>query len=179
MTLATGNSRPGRNAFTLIELVLVLSLLVVAVSMVAPKMSNFIRGRALDTEARRLQALAHVGSSRAVSEGVPIVLWFDQAKGEYGLEQETPADQTGDPDAELLPLAEQVQVQVANVTGTRAGSGAAPTTFKNLPAIRFQADGTVDENSPHTVQLLDATGAALWLVELQNRTGYEIRDSVN
>lgn len=175
MTLATGNSRPGRNAFTLIELVLVLSLLVVAVSMVAPKMSNFIRGRALDTEARRLQALAHAGQSRAVSEGVPMVLWFDQPNSQYGLEQETPMSATGDPDAERLPLAEQVQVVVANL----AGNGSAPTTFKNLPAIRFLADGTVDENSPHTVQLLDATGAALWLVELQNRTGYEIRDSVN
>jgi prepilin-type N-terminal cleavage/methylation domain-containing protein len=179
MTLATGNSRPGRNAFTLIELVLVLSLLVVAVSMVAPKMSNFIRGRALDTEARRLQALAHVGQSRAVSEGLPMVLWFDQANLQYGLEQETPPDQNGDPDAEKLPLAEQVQVQVVNGSGSGSGSGSGPTTFKNLPAIRFQADGTVDEDSPHVVQLLDATGAALWLVELQNRTGYEIRDSIN
>jgi Tfp pilus assembly protein FimT len=159
----------------LIELVLVLSLLVVAVSMVAPKMSNFIRGRALDTEARRMQALAHAGQARAVGEGLPIVLWFDQANGQYGLEQENPPAQAGDPDAERLPLAEQVQVQVANVAGT----GSAPTTFKNLPAIRFQADGTVDEDSPHVVQLLDATGASLWLVELQNRTGYEIRDSVN
>jgi Tfp pilus assembly protein FimT len=175
MTLATGNSRPGRGAFTLIELVLVLSLLVVAVSMVAPKMSNFIRGRALDTEARRLQALAHAGQARAVSEGMPMVLWFDQANGLYGMEAEMSPVATGDPDAERLPMAEQVQVRVANLAGT----GTAPTTFKNLPAIRFQPDGTVDENSPHTVQLLDATGAALLLVELQNRTGYEIRDSVN
>ena len=41
-------------AFTLVELILVLALLVVITSLVAPAMSNFIRGRALDSEARRL-----------------------------------------------------------------------------------------------------------------------------
>ena len=44
MTLATGHrSDPGRrHGFTLIELVLVLALLVIAVSMVAPRISGFI-----------------------------------------------------------------------------------------------------------------------------------------
>ena len=54
-------------AFTLVELLLVLALLVVITSLVAPAMSNFIRGRALDSEARRLFALMHAGQSRAVS----------------------------------------------------------------------------------------------------------------
>src|SRR5208282_2111327 len=57
-------------AFTLVELILVLALLVIVTSLVAPAMSNFIRGRALDSEARRLCALMHAGQSRAVSEGM-------------------------------------------------------------------------------------------------------------
>jgi len=44
MTLETGQRNNGRRAFTLIELILVLALLVVAVSIVAPRMSDFIRG---------------------------------------------------------------------------------------------------------------------------------------
>src|SRR5262249_9004612 len=38
--------------FTLIELILVMALLTVAVSVTAPALSNFFRGRALDSEAR-------------------------------------------------------------------------------------------------------------------------------
>jgi hypothetical protein len=51
------------------------------------------------------------------------------------------------------------------------------TTFKNLPAIRFLADGTVDENSPQIVKLTGSTGGELWLLESADRRGYEISDS--
>ena len=64
-------------------------------------MSNFIRGRALDSEARRLMALMHAGQSRAVSEGLPMVLWVDEKQGAYGLQAET-TGQNGDPKAENL-----------------------------------------------------------------------------
>ena len=159
-----------QRAFTLVELILVLALLVVITSLVAPAMSNFIRGRALDSEARRLCALMHAGQSRAVSEGMPILLWMDEQKGAYGLEAETPP-RGGDPKAENLPLDENLKIAVPNV-GTTAG-----TTFHTLPAIRFLADGTIDENSPPTVRLADAKGKALWLVESRNRMGYEIQDT--
>lgn len=175
MTLATGNPSNHRRAgaFTLIELILVMTLLVVVVSMVAPKMSGFIRGRALDSEARRLQALAHAGQSRAVSEGMPMMLWMDAKNGTYGMEEETPAANSGDPKAEQVSIAENVQLTVSSA------SGAALTTFHNVPAVRFTADGMIDENSPHTICLTDTAGGSLWLVALKNRTGYEIRDTGN
>ena len=56
---------PFTGAFTLIELILVLALLVIITSLAAPAMANFIRGRALDSEARRLSALMHAAQSRA------------------------------------------------------------------------------------------------------------------
>jgi len=172
MTLATGRAgnRGRRGAFTLIELILVMTLLVVVVSMIAPKLSGFIRGRALDSEVRRLLSLAHAGQSRAVSEGMPMVLWFDQKDGTYGLEEET-APASGDPKQEILNMAGTVQLTVMNLAGTT------PTRFKHLPAVRFLADGSIDEDSPQTLQLMDTAGATLWLVELKNRTGYEISDS--
>jgi type II secretion system protein H len=172
MTLETGNKinkSPAPCAFTLIELVLVMALLVVAVCMVAPRMSDFIRGRALDSEARRMVALMRAGQARAVSEGMPMVLWLDEKQNAIGLEQETPP-KGGDPKAEDLKISENVQI--AAVT---QGS-ATTTTFKHLPAIRFLPDGTVDENSPQTVQLTQGN-ESLSLTELQNRTGYEINDS--
>jgi type IV fimbrial biogenesis protein FimT len=90
MTLSVGQTKwQRRRAFTLIELVLVLALLVVITSLAAPAMSNFIRGRALDSEARRLFSLMHAAQSRAVSEGMPMVLWVDEKSGSYGFEAET------------------------------------------------------------------------------------------
>jgi Tfp pilus assembly protein FimT len=178
MTLATGNpnSRRRAGAFTLIELILVMTLLVVVVSMVAPKLSGFVRGRALDSEVRRVQALAHAGQSRAVSEGMPMVMWLDVKNGTYGMEEETPAGSStgsGDLKAEQVTMADNLQMAVVT-TGVTA-----PTTFHNLPAVRFLADGTIDENSPHTIGVTDAAGTSLFLVEMKNRSGYEIRDTSN
>ncbi len=158
------------SAFTLIELILVLALLVVITSLAAPAMSNFIRGRALDSEARRLFALMHAGQSRAVSEGMPMVLWVDEKQGAYGLQAET-TGQTGDSKAETLSADSSLQIAVLTT-----GLGT-PPTFNNLPAIRFLADGTVDENSPQTLQLTDSAGVSRWLIETRNHTGYEIRDT--
>jgi Tfp pilus assembly protein FimT len=171
MTLATGNQIKRRNlcAFTLVELILVMVLLVVAISIAAPKMSSFVRGRALDSEARRILAIAHEGQSRAVSEGMPMVLWIDDKNNGYGLEEETPG-KDGDTKAENYTADENVQVAVMSLNGTA-------TTFKNLPAIRFLADGTVDENSPQMVKLTGSTGGELWLLESADRRGYEISDS--
>jgi type II secretion system protein H len=170
MTRRTSHVTRHASAFTLVELLLVLTLLVVITSMVAPAMSNFIRGRALDSEARRLFALMHAGQSRAVSEGLPMMLWVDEKQGAYGLAAET-SPSGGDPKAENLTVDENVQIAVLNVRTT------ALTTFQNRPAIRFLADGTIDENSPQTLRLTDAKGNALWLIEARTRMGYEIRDT--
>jgi type II secretion system protein H len=157
-------------AFTLVELLLVLTLLVVITSLAAPAMSNFIRGRALDAEARRLAALMHAGQSRAVSEGLPMMLWVNEKQNAYGLAAET-SGPNGDARAENLTVDENVRIAVLDAGATGR------TTFQNLPAIRFLADGTIDENSPPTLRLIDTKGRAFWLVEANNHLGYEIRDT--
>ena len=173
MTLSVGQIKwQRRRAFTLIELVLVLALLVVITSLAAPAMANFIRGRALDSESRRLFSLMHAAQSRAVSEGMPMVLWVDEKNGAYGFQEET-TGKAGDPKAENLTLDSTLQIAVLNV------GMSAPTMFNNLPAIRFLADGTVDESSPQTLQLTDSAGVSRWLIESRTHTGYEISDSQN
>ena len=163
------NNRRCRRAFTLVELILVMVLLVVAVSLVAPRLSGFMRQRALDSEARRMFAIMHAGQARAVSEGMPVMLWIDEKNNGYGMEEETPG-KNGDAKAENYTADGNVQLAVLNLSGSA-------TTFKNLPAIRFLADGTVDENSPQAVKLTGSTGGELWLLESADRRGYEISDS--
>ena len=161
---------PRLSGFTLIELILVLALLVIITSLAAPAMSNFIRGQALDSEARRLMALIHAGQSRAVSEGLPMVLWVDEKQGAYGLQAET-TGRSGDPRAENLVLDASLQIAVVN-TGS-----AGTTKLGGLPAIRFLPDGTVDENSPQSLRLMDARGHALWLIESRDHNGYEVSNT--
>jgi type II secretion system protein H len=156
--------------FTLIELILVLALLVIITSIATPPMAKFIRGRALDSEARRLVALMHAAQSRAVSEGAPMMLWVDEKNNRYGLSAET-SGQNGDPKAEDLQVDSTLQIAVLN-TGTGV-----QTTFNNLPAIEFLPDGTVNENSPQTLKLTDSDGFSRWLTEMPLRTGYEISDT--
>ena len=167
---AKGGFYPRREAFTLIELILVLALLVIITSLAAPAMSNFIRGQALGSEARRLVALIHAGQSRAVSEGMPMVLWVDEKQGTCGLQAET-TGRNGDPKAETLSVDSTLQIAALN-----AGT-VGMTKFGGLPAIRFLPDGSVDENSPQMLRLTDAQGHALWLIESRDRNGYEISDT--
>jgi type II secretion system protein H len=161
-----------RCAFTLIELILVLALVSIAISIVAPSLSNFFRGRALDSEARQLLSLTHAGQSRAVSSGFPILLWIDSPGRAYGLVEET-GKTTGpgaDPRAQDFAFDEKFQVEAVNASPL-------PVNGRSLPAIRFLPDGTVDENSAMTLRLAFEGGGTLWLVAATNRLSYEIRTS--
>jgi Tfp pilus assembly protein FimT len=146
-----------------------MTLLVIAASLIAPALSSFMRGRALDSEARRLLSLTRAAQSRAVSEGTPMLLWINTPQGAYGVEREATSEKN-DPKALEFSVDGNVQVAVVNLAS-------AGTRLRNLPAIRFLADGSIDENSPQTLRLNDTTGATLWLVQTRNRMGYEIRST--
>ena len=156
-----------RRAFTLIELCLVLTLLAIAAALIVPSLSHFMRGRALDAEARRLLSLMRAAQSRAVSEGLPVLLWLDAAQAAYGTEEETKPGAI-DPKALQFTLDERVRMTVPN-------AAPAVTQKRHLPAIRFLPDGSIDEASPVTVRLNDASGVTLCLGQTRNRMGYEIQ----
>jgi len=141
----------------------------VAASLIAPRLSSFVRGRALDSEARRLLSLTRAAQSRAISEGMPMLLWVNAARGGYGVEREATAAHS-DPKALEFSTDGNVQIAVMNLA-------LSATMLRNMPAIRFLPDGTIDENSPQTLRLNDSTGATLWLIQARNRMSYEIRNT--
>jgi prepilin-type N-terminal cleavage/methylation domain-containing protein len=178
-----------RRGFTLIELILVMALLTVVISLTAPRLSRFFHGRTLDSEARRLLALTRSGQSRAVSEGVPMDLWVDAEKGEFGLEAE-PSFGTSDPKAVEFSLDSGLQIEVVSKVA------AAPTTTFNrarrastasiprvalargsLPTIRFLPDGSLGETSPEKLHLASGDGGSLWLAQSTDGLTYEIRST--
>jgi len=177
-------------AFTLIELILVMAILTMAVSVTAPTLSNFFRGRSLDSEMRRLLALTHAGQSRAVSEGLPMDLWIDEANGVLGLEAE-PSYETSDSHAVQFKLDNGLQIEavkqlavtpaaVLSPGQTMPSVASVPTaklTHPTLPTIRFLPDGTISLRSASKLRLSGRDGASLWLIESTDKLSYEVRNT--
>lgn len=152
-----------------------MALLVVAVSLVAPHLSGFFRGRTLNSEARQMIALMHQGQSRAVSGGVPMVLWFDTTKNKYGLEEE-PGYADKDPDAVEFTLNENLKLEVPDSDSATAqlASTSTDTQRTGLPQIIFLSDGSIADGSPQTVRIIDNDGPSLSLNQIRERNEYEI-----
>ncbi len=186
MTLRTGNNRiksveaPGQCAFTLIELILVMALLVIVIAVASPSLSRFMRGRTLDSEARRFVSLTRYGQSRAVSEGVPVVLWINTRQGSYGLRQEAGYTEQDAKAVDFL-LGKDLRVEVAGLPaqlGPLAQARATRQTDPNSPMLRFPPDGFIDETSPQSVVLRDQRGESIWITQSRNRLNYEIHTNM-
>jgi prepilin-type N-terminal cleavage/methylation domain-containing protein len=189
MTLPTGN-RSARHAwplwpraFTLVELLLVMTILVVVIGLAMPSLAHFFRGRALEAEARRLLALT----------------WVDAPRRAYGLEEE-PGWRDLDPKAVEFTLAEDVRIETPatvlfplEATTVKPGTLGAPRTSSltgrtnparergphaGLPAIRFLPDGSFAETSLQALRLIGREGAELWLAQTRYRFNYEIRSQI-
>jgi type II secretory pathway pseudopilin PulG len=175
---AIGNSA----AFTLIELILILAVLAITASLIVPRLAEFFRGRTLDSETRQILALMHHGQSRAVSAGVPMVLWLDEAEKTYGLEEE-PGYSDKDPDALEFRLDQELQFEIQKPDATAAhplpATGTSSGPRAGLPSIRFLPDGSIAETSPRTLKLVDRNGSAVLLTQSRDRTQYEIQAPTN
>jgi type II secretion system protein H len=167
MTLRTGkilgDGRSARAGFTLIELILVMALLVVIAAIVTPQMSQFFRGRTLENEARRFMTLTRYGQNRAVSEGIPMLVWIDEQNRRYGLEAQPGfLDQDHDGKAVEYELAGELEIEVGSAISTYGVTGT-QVMGRNLPAnarlIRFQPDGFISDQSPELI-LIRRTAAA-------------------
>ncbi|MDB6030335.1 MAG: type secretion system protein [Verrucomicrobiales bacterium] len=178
MTLPIGKIKSkGEPAFTLIELILVMAILLVVLAVAAPSLSNFFKGRTLDSESRRIVALTRYGQERAVSEGVPMVLWMDIKRDIYGLRQET-GYTVQDVKAVEYDLGKDLKMEVTDVPkaiGQTAVTRQNRNADATLPVIRFQPDGFIDETSPQTIILREATGETVWISKSRNQLNYAVQ----
>jgi Tfp pilus assembly protein FimT len=151
-------------------------LLGIAASFVGPHMASFFRGRALNSEARRLLSLTHYAQSRAAAEGVPVLLWVNVPQSSYGLITQTSAAEaddkassyTVDPTLTLETVAPNPAPVSEDGTSEQLG------VPNGLPVIRFLPDGYFDPSSVAKIVIRQGTEAALELVPDANRLGYEI-----
>ena len=165
------SSAGGRRAFTLVELIVVMVLLLTVASMVMPRMAAFFRGRALSQEAQRVLSLIHHGRARAVAEGVPVILWVDPARSMYGLEVQE-SHSGGDEGRRIVYSAEpslRLEIPVSEKEDGRLGLP------ENMAAIRCNPDGFFDEGGAQRIVIRQGDEAALEIVPTFNRLGFEIR----
>jgi type II secretion system protein H len=191
MTFRTGN-RPPRSAsgrtqgagFTLIELILVLAVLTIVLSAGAPALARFFHGRTLDSEARRFLSLTRYAQSRAVSEGVPMILWINVEQGLYGLnaepgylDVEPGGREQEDPRAVEFTLHTDLQIEVERAevrTLSREYNAPAPRANR-LPELRFTPDGFISEASPDAVLIREGELRQVWVAQNWNRSHYELQ----
>ena len=184
MILRTGQRNNAR-AFTLIELILVMALLVIVIAVTFPSLQAFFRGRTLESEGRRFLTLTRYAQSRAVAEAIPMTLWIDPLEGTYGLEAQKGFLDRDDKAVEYV-VDEKLDIEV-----TQAGLGRAQmtqeqqlrrrtiNTARNAHSeIRFAPDGSVDVMSAQAVRIGETSDEdrALWVVLAGNRNGYEIQN---
>ena len=176
-------SRGGGRAFTLIELIFVLALLAISAVFVVASMGSFFRGRVLNFEARRILSLTHYAQSRAVSEGVPVILWINPTDSTYGL---TVQSSFTDPQGDARAVSYKAESSLTLEAPTDAAAVVSELDDEKLGIndegqafIRFTPDGFFDPSSVAKITIRQGTEGGLELVPTVNRLGYEIRPMSN
>ena len=181
----TQSRRPAQQAFTLVELIAVMALLVTVIAIASPSLAGFFRGRAVDAEARRVLSLTRQGQSRAAAEGLPMILWVDLNQRTYGLETDSSFVDEDKKAVEYkldgsvtmeVGTTESLQTSITSSTLFDSGNTTGNSKHASLPNIRFEPDGSISEGSRENLRLIDRDGGSLWVGLAANRLNYEIRN---
>jgi type II secretion system protein H len=170
------NSRV-RAAFTLVEMVLVMTIMTILLSIVFPSLQGFFRGRNLDNEARRFLSLTRYGQSRAVSEGIPVELWINPKQGSYGLQALSGYTET-QTNAINFNLDETVQIAFSAPSSVLVRSNywtQAKAQFGAVTKIRFQPDGFISDTSPEKIYLRQGNMNQVVIAETPSHLRYDIQ----
>lgn len=136
--------RRNSKGFTLIELICVLAILAAVISVSAPSLFGFFKGRSIQEESRRFLALTRYARSEAISSSVPFELWIDGTSGNYGLrrlvtygeEEEFPIEYQLDENLEF-----ELDDEYLNEEG--------------LGTLVFQPDGSMDKENPEEIAIVE------------------------
>jgi Tfp pilus assembly protein FimT len=166
-----------RAAFTLVELILVMTIMVMIIGLVFPSLKGFFRGRNLDNEALQFLAVTRYGQSRAINEGIPVELWINPKAGSYGLEALSGYTETKDKPLSYK-LDSTVQISFSAPSSVMLHSNywsQAAGQFGAVARIRFQPDGFISDASPANIYLRQTDGQ-VWIAEAPTHLEYDIQN---
>ena len=149
--------------FTLVELIIVMTLLAIVAAIAVPSLSRSMRQRNLDEEATRLLALTEYGRDEAVSQGVPMIVWINAKGQRYGVKPKSgfDSDETRSREYAMNP---DVNVEIDK---TVASGGV-------VEAMEFAPDGALTTSSVETVRLVDRAKSAISVARTPDGWSYEL-----
>jgi prepilin-type N-terminal cleavage/methylation domain-containing protein len=157
-----------RDAFTLIELIVVMALLAIVIAIGAPRLARFFHGQTVAEEGQRLLALSRYGQSRAASEGLPMILWMNPASGTYGLRVQDGFSAGG----VTAPAGTGKDVSYRLGDGLRFQFEQGVAMPTQGASILFAPDGSIEESSLHRVVIVQDDGDWSAIVESPNQLNY-------
>jgi type II secretion system protein H len=166
-------------AFTLVELVLVITIMTILIALVFPSLKGFFRGRNLDNEARRFLSLTRYGQSRAISEGIPVELWINPRQGSYGLQALSGYSET-QTNPMIFNLDETIKISFSAPSSLLVRSNywtQANAQFGAVTKIRFQPDGFISDTSPEKVYFRQGNEAQISIAETPSHLRYDIQNN--
>lgn len=139
----TGSSiDPGKDGFTLLELLVVMVLVALMISFAVPNIRSALYSDPLKSTARRLTGLVAEAGQEAVATHSPRLLLYDGARRMFHLETGAGGKDGGKKSLSRLDVPESVQVvDIMSVHGGTRSSGQAE--------IRFSSQGYVDKTLIH------------------------------
>lgn len=154
-------------AFTLVELILVMALMVTILALSAPSLSRSLKARAVNQEATRLLAMIEYARDEAISQGVPMVLWIDAENGHFGAQAKEGYAGNDSRQKEFF-LNPAIHFDALDEAAQQGGL---------TIAVEFDPDGTPDPSSVYSLRLTDQKEESATLTQTDDGWGYEIAKS--
>lgn len=127
--------------FTLLELIVVLTLLVGLAAMTAPHLGGFFRGQQLDGQARQLWQLSRYAQAEAIARAVPMELWADPQSGLYGVQALSGFGYS------VVPVEYQLPEELELLAEVPANDKAAAKKAQERLALIWWPDGSSDADN--------------------------------
>jgi Tfp pilus assembly protein FimT len=140
-----------------------MAVLALVLGLSAPSLSRSMRQRNLEAEAARLLAATEYARNEAVSQGVPMVLWFDEKARSFGIEAKSGF--VGDAAREReFTLHPDVEIELEKVIGRNA----------KVQPIEFAPDGAPATSNVESVFLKDRFASAIAIARTTDGWSYEL-----
>ena len=132
-------------AFTLVELVLVMALLVVMLAVAAPSLGRSLRQRNLEQQSTRLLSLTEYARDEAASQGIPMLIWVDPDTRRFGVDTHVGYTANAVRTKEYI-LPEDLSFDPID------GAQPSKTEGHGFDVAEFTPDGTLDPASAATIR---------------------------
>lgn len=151
-------------AFTLIELIVVMALLATFLALSAPSLSRSFKARGLEQEATQLLAITEYARDEAISQGVPMTVWITPDTGDYGvsIKENFPGDKSREKSISL-----NSDFRFDPVDATTDSNG-------HIIAAELEPDGTLAPESLAALRIVNRSEEGISVSQTADGLGYEI-----